>query len=100
MTLKDLLIFSTTIQVLYIDGEAGVKLWFESQERGQGTPRANMRGVQYVKNLCVGAPLPTLLLSSFHSSPVLCIDSWADVFVFKRRERFSLRFSQNVRGTC
>ena len=49
MTLKDVVILSTTIQALYLDGEAGVELRFECQESGQGSPRANMRGVQYVK---------------------------------------------------
>lgn len=49
MTLKDVVILPTTIGALYLDGEAGVELWFECQESGQGTPRANMRGVQYVK---------------------------------------------------
>lgn len=49
MTLKDMLILSTAVQVLYLDGEAGVELQLECQESGQGTPRANMRGVKYVK---------------------------------------------------
>lgn len=35
---------------LYLDGEAGVELQLECQESGQGTPRANMRGVKYVKS--------------------------------------------------
>lgn len=49
MTLKDVVILSTMISALYLDGEAGVELWFECQESGPGTPRADMRGVQYVK---------------------------------------------------
>lgn len=49
MTLKDVVILSTTIQALYLDGEAGVELRFECQESEQGTPRADMRGVQNVK---------------------------------------------------
>lgn len=44
-----MVILSTTIQALYLDGEAGIELQFEYEESGQGTPRANMRGVQYVK---------------------------------------------------
>lgn len=43
------MILSTAIQALYLDGEARVELQFECQKSGQGTLRANMRGVQYVK---------------------------------------------------
>lgn len=34
---------------LYLDGEAEVEPQHDHQENWQGTPRANMRGVKYVK---------------------------------------------------
>lgn len=77
MTLKDVVILSTTIQALYLDGEAGVELQFECQESGQGTARANMRGEQNVKTqkwaLVFLCP-PSFLPFTVHS-PALCIDS-------------------------
>lgn len=47
MTLKNMLILCTT--TLYLDVEAEVEPQRERQEIWEGTPRANMRGVKYVK---------------------------------------------------
>lgn len=48
--------------------QAGVELQLECQESGQGTPRANMRGVKYVKTqrrrLCSAHP-PCCVFFSF-----------------------------------
>lgn len=76
MTLKDVVILSTTIQALYLDGEAGVELQFECQESGQGTPRANMRGEQYVKTQRGRQYSSAHPLFSLHSSAA---DSWEDI---------------------
>lgn len=43
---------NSTVQALYLDREAGVELQLECQKSGQGTPRANRRGVKYVKTQC------------------------------------------------
>lgn len=75
MTLKDMVILSRVmIQALYLDGEAGVELRFEIQESRQGTPRADIRDVQYVKKKkkrSVGAsillPTPTFLCVQFRN---------------------------------
>lgn len=92
MTLKDLVILSTALQALYLDEAAGVELLFESQRSGQGTPRVNVRGVQYVKPLRGRFSAHSVFLFCFgffspFTSTVLCIDSWADLFLnFKKRE--------------
>lgn len=43
---------NSTVQALYLEREAGVELQLECQKSGQGTPRANRRGVKYVKTQC------------------------------------------------
>lgn len=95
MTLEDMLILATTAQSLYLDGEAGVELQLECQESGQGTPRANIRGVKYVKTQrrrsCSSAHPPCGVFFPFtvQQLGVLTADTIFDVFGRgKKRDEF------------